>query len=285
MASAPSRLFERIQESALAIRAKTSLHPEVGIILGSGLGALADHATDVIRIPYTEIPGFYGTSVEGHSGELVLGKISGVTSVFLKGRFHRYEGYAMDDVVFPTRVISALGIHTLILTNSAGGVNTRFRPGDLMIIEDHLNFMGDNPLMGPNIAELGPRFPDMTETYSRICLEILEKTAKTLDIPTFRGVYAGVIGPTYETPAEVRMLRVLGADAVGMSTVPEAIAARHLGVRIAGLSCITNLAAGLAGRTLTHQEVVKNARPATEKIFRLLEAAIPDLARTKGALS
>ena len=229
MAPAPSRLFERIQESANAIRSQTSLVPEVGIVLGSGLGALADRATDAVRIPYTDIPNFHGVSIEGHSGQMILGRLAGVPTVFLQGRFHRYEGYPMDEVVFPARVISALGIHTLLLTNSAGGVNTRFRPGDLMLIEDHLNLMGDKPLMGPNIAELGPRFPDMTETYSRTCLEILKSTGNELGIATTRGIYAGVLGPTYETPAEVRMLRTLGADAVGMSTVPEAIAARSAG--------------------------------------------------------
>jgi purine-nucleoside phosphorylase len=283
MGSAPSRLFERIQDSVRAIQARTTLIPEVGVVLGSGLGALAEQATDVVTIPYTDIPYFHGTSIEGHSGQMILGRLAGVPVAILQGRFHRYEGYPMEDVVFPTRVISALGIHTLLLTNSAGGVNTRFRPGDLMLIEDHLNLMGDNPLMGPNIAELGPRFPDMTETYSGYCLELLEATAKELQITTSRGVYAGVLGPTYETPAEVRMLRAMGADAVGMSTVPEAIAAKHLGVRVAGISCIANLAAGLSGRNLTHHEVVANARLATSKLCSLVEKSLPRLARIKGA--
>jgi purine-nucleoside phosphorylase len=254
----------------------------VGVVLGSGLGALTEAASDTLSIPYSEIPHFHGTSIEGHSGQLILGKINGIPTVFLKGRFHRYEGYPMDEVVFPTRVISALGIHTLILTNAAGGVNTRFRPGDLMLLEDHLNLMGDNPLMGPNMAELGPRFPDLTEAYSRTCLEIIEESAKELQLSITRGVYAGVLGPTYETPAEVRMLRILGADAVGMSTVPEAIAANHLGVRVAGVSCITNLAAGLSGRKLTHPEVLKNSQLATGKLCQLLEHAIPHLAKNKG---
>ena len=283
MTSAPSRLYQRIQESVRAIQARTSLMPEVGVILGSGMGALAEQSTESVTIPYSDIPNFHGTSIEGTSGQMTIGKIDGVTAVFLKGRFHRYEGYPMDEVVFPTRVISALGIHTLILTNASGGVNTRFRPGDIMLIEDHINLMGDNPLMGPNIAELGPRFPDLTEAWSRLCLEVVEDTAKTLKIPTTRGVYAGVLGPTYETPAEVRMLRTLGADAVGMSTIPEAIAANHLGVRVVGVSCITNLAAGLSGRKLTHNEVVQNSRLSAGKLCDLLEKAIPRLARTKGA--
>ncbi len=271
-------LYPRILESVRAIQARTPLKPQLGVILGSGLGALADQATDAVRIPYTDIPNFHGTSVEGHSGHLVIGKIGDVPVVFLQGRFHRYEGYPMDEVVFPTRVICALGIHTLILTNASGGVNTRYRPGHLMLIEDHINLMGDNPLMGPNIAELGPRFPDLTEAYSRICIEALEATAKERNIETSRGIYAGVLGPTYETPAEVRMLRTLGADAVGMSTVPEAIAGNHLGVRVAGVSCITNLAAGLSGRKLTHQEVVENGKLGAGKLLELLQHSIPRLA-------
>ena len=282
MSPAPSKLYEKIQESVGAIQARTSLRPEVGIVLGSGMGALAERATDSVTIPYSEIPNFHGTSIEGYSGQMTIGKIQGVPAVFLKGRFHRYEGYGMDEVVFPTRVISALGIHTLVLTNASGGVNTRFRPGDIMLIEDHLNLMGDNPLMGPNIAELGPRFPDLTEAWSRLCIEVVEEAAKELEMSTSRGVYAGVLGPTYETPAEVRMLRALGADAVGMSTIPEAIAANHLGVRVVGVSCITNLAAGLSGRKLTHNEVIQNSRLAAGKLCSLLELALPRLARTKG---
>jgi len=277
--SNPRQLYQRILESVRAIQSRVPLKPQVGVILGSGLGALAEQATDAVKIPYTEIPNFHGTSVEGHSGHLVVGKIREVPVVFLQGRFHRYEGYPMDEVVFPTRVICAMGIHTLILTNASGGVNTRYRPGDLMLIEDHINLMGDNPLMGPNIAELGPRFPDLTEAYNRRCLESFEATGKELGIETYRGVYAGVLGPTYETPAEVRMLRTLGADAVGMSTVPEAIAGNHLGVRVAGVSCITNLAAGLSGRKLTHQEVVENGKLGAGKLQKLIEASIPRIAQ------
>jgi len=271
-------LYPRILEAVRAIQARTPIKPQVGIILGSGLGALADEALEATHIPYSEIPHFYGTTVEGHSGQLTVGMLQGIPVVFLQGRFHRYEGYPMDEVVFPTRVICALGIHTMVLTNASGGVNTRYRPGDIMLIEDHINLMYDNPLMGPNIAELGPRFPDLTEAYSRSCLDQLEHTAKELGITTARGVYAGVLGPTYETPAEVRMLRVLGADAVGMSTIPEAIAANHLGVRVAGVSSITNLAAGLSGRKLTHQEVVENAKLGAGKVQKLLQNALPRLA-------
>jgi purine-nucleoside phosphorylase len=183
----------------------------------------------------------------------------------------------MEDVVFPTRTVCGLGIQTLVLTNAAGGVNTRFRPGDLMIIEDHLNLMGDNPLKGPNIAQLGPRFPDLSEAYSKTCVEALRQSAKEIGIDIHAGIYAGLLGPTYETPAEIRMFRGLGADAVGMSTVPESIAANHLGVRVAGISCITNLAAGLSPQKLSHQEVIENGKIGADKLKRLLASAIPKL--------
>jgi purine-nucleoside phosphorylase len=272
------KVYENILEAVNAVKSRApGFQPEIGIILGSGLGPIASRIADPITIPYTDLPHFHGTSVEGHAGKMVLGKFHGVPSVFLQGRFHVYEGYDMSDVVFPTRAICALGIKTLLLTNASGGVNTRFRPGDIMIIEDHINLMGDNPLKGPNLTQLGPRFPDMSEAYSSDCVRILEESAAELAIDLKKGVYAGVLGPTYETPAEVRMLRALGGDAVGMSTVPEAIAANHLGVRVAGLACITNLAAGLSPRKLTHPEVVENVKLSVAHLDRLLENAIPKL--------
>lgn len=269
--------YDKITKTVAAIQERTKISPAIGIILGSGLGSIADEVSDPVIIPYSEIPHFHRTSVEGHEGRLILGNFQGIPTVFLQGRFHLYEGYPMDDVVFPTRAICGLGIQTLVLTNAAGGLNTRFRPADLMLIEDHLNLMGDNPLKGPNLAQLGPRFPDLSEAYSKLCLEILEDSAKELDIPVHRGIYAGLLGPTYETPAEIRMYRTLGADAVGMSTVPETIAANHLGVRVAGISCITNLAAGMTPQKLTHQEVIENSRIGAEKIKKLLRASIPHL--------
>lgn len=277
MKSQTSTIYQKIREAVDTIRSKTTLAPEIGIVLGSGLGSLADQVEDMVVIPYTEIPHFHGTSVEGHAGRMIVGRFHGVSAVFLQGRFHYYEGYPMEDVVFPTRVVCAMGIKTLVLTNAAGGVNTRFRPADLMIITDHLNLMGDNPLKGPNLAQLGPRFPDLTEAYSRECVETLKATAAELSIPIHDGVYAGLLGPTYETPAEVRMLRTLGADAVGMSTVPESIAANHLGVRVAGISCVTNLAAGLSMQKLTHQEVIDNSLIGAENMKKLLEKAVPKL--------
>lgn len=273
-------IYEKIKEAVDVIQKRVPAEistPAVGVILGSGLGAIADECTSSVTIPYTEIPFFHGTSVEGHAGRMILGIFHGVPTVFLQGRFHRYEGYSMEDVVFPTRTVCGLGVQTLVLTNAAGGVNTRFRAADLMLIEDHLNLMGDNPLKGPNLSELGPRFPDLTEAYSQDCLQTLAATAAELDIPVHRGVYAGLLGPTYETPAEIRMYRTLGADAVGMSTVPESIAANHLGVRVAGISCITNLAAGLSPQKLSHQEVIDNSKIGAEKMKALLRLAIPRL--------
>jgi purine-nucleoside phosphorylase len=276
-----STIYQKIREAVEAIQNRTSIRPEVGIILGSGLGSVADSLTESVTISYTEIPHFHGTSVEGHAGKMIIGKFQGIPTVFLQGRFHRYEGYSMTDVVFPTRTICGLGIHTVVLTNAAGGVNTRFRPGDLMLIEDHLNLMGDNPLMGPNLAQLGPRFPDLSEAYNRVCFDAFKQTAKEVGIEVHQGVYGGLLGPTYETPAEIRMLRTLGADAVGMSTVPESIAANHLGVRVAGVSCITNLGAGLSPQKLTHQEVIDNSRASAAKLKKLLEATVPKLSMSK----
>jgi purine-nucleoside phosphorylase len=275
MAQVP--IYQKIKEAVDAIKERKQLKPEVGVILGSGLGAVAEELQNSTIIPYTEIPHFHGTSVEGHAGRMLLGTFHGTPAVFLQGRFHAYEGYSMEEVVFPTRVVCALGIQTLVLTNAAGAVNTRYRPAELMLIEDHLNLMGDNPLKGPNLAQLGPRFPDLSEAYNRGCLEIMQNAANELGIQVHVGVYAGLLGPTYETRAEIRMYRTLGADAVGMSTVPEAIAANHLGVRVAGVSCITNLAAGFSPQKLTHQEVIENSRAATDKLQRILATAIPKL--------
>ena len=278
-------IYQKIREAVDAIQNRSGITPEIGIILGSGLGAIAEQLTDSVVMAYTEIPHFHGTSVEGHAGQMILGKFQGIPAVILQGRFHLYEGYSMEDVVFPTRTVCGLGVQTLLLTNAAGGINTRFRPGDLMLIEDHLNLMGDNPLKGPNLAQLGPRFPDLSEAYSKTCLDVLRKCAEELKLPVHSGVYAGLLGPTYETPAEIRMYRTLGADAVGMSTVPESIAANHLGVRVAGISCITNLAAGLSPQKLSHQEVIDNSKFGAEKLKVLLEKAIPKLVHRPGTVT
>lgn len=271
----PHSTYLNIRTATEAIRARAPFVPKVGMILGSGLGSIANFIEESVSIPYSEIPHFHPTSVEGHAGRLLLGKFWGVPVVALQGRLHVYEGYSMDEIVFPTRVICSLGIQSLVLTNAAGGINLNYKPGDLMIIMDHLNLMGDNPLKGPNIAKLGPRFPDMTEAYSRECVRLLQSGAKELGITAHLGVYAGIIGPTYETPAEVRMLRALGADAVGMSTVPEAIAANHLGVQVAGLSCVTNMAAGISTHKLSHEEVISNSKVMVDNLTTLLKLTVP----------
>jgi len=278
-------IYQKITEAVQMIKSRYSTQPEIGLILGSGLGSVADQVKDAVTVPYSEIPHFHTTAVEGHKGQIILGNMNGVSVAILQGRFHFYEGYPMEEVVFPTRTICALGIQTLVLTNAAGAIDTRFRPGDLMLIEDHLNLMGDNPLKGPNLAQLGPRFPDLSEAYNKSCLELFQTVSTELEIPVHKGVYAGLLGPTYETPAEVRMLRVLGADAVGMSTVPETIAANHLGVRVAGISCITNLAAGLSPHKLSHQEVIDVSKIGAEKIKKLLITAIPRMVHKQKASS
>lgn len=275
--ASPSKAFAKIQKAADAIRGLATLQPRIGLILGSGLGSIAEKLENATIIPYTDIPGFHGTSIEGHAGKLFVGRFQGVATAILQGRFHYYEGHSMEDVALPARTLCALGIGALILTNAAGGINTRYRPGDLMLIEDQLNLMGDNPLRGPPVAELGPRFPDLSEPYDRGLLLTLRKCADELSIPLHEGVYGGLAGPSYETPAEVRMLRALGADAVGMSTVPECIAANHMGVKVAGISCVTNLAAGLSPRKLTHREVIENSTLGALKLRNLLELAIPRL--------
>jgi purine-nucleoside phosphorylase len=278
MRKSQSTIYQNIREAVEMIQSRCSLKPEIGIVLGSGLGMVAELLDEAVVIPYGEIPHFHPTAIEGHIGQLLIGKLKGIPVAILQGRFHFYEGYAMEEVVFPCRTICALGVHTLILTNAAGGINTQFGAGDLMLIEDHLNLMGDNPLKGPNLSQLGPRFPDLSEAYSKACLEVMKSTAKELEMPIQKGIYGGLLGPTYETPAEVRMLRVLGADAVGMSTVPETIAANHLGVQVVGISCITNLAAGLSPHKLSHLEVIEISKKGGEKLCRLLAAAIPRLA-------
>jgi purine-nucleoside phosphorylase len=278
--------YGKIKAAVAAIQARSSLKPELALVLGSGLGSIADEVTDQTIIPYSEIPGFHPTSIIGHAGRMILGKMNGIPIVLLDGRFHRYEGYPMEDVVLPTRVVITLGVKTLVLTNAAGGINTRFRAGDVMLIEDHLNLTGENPLVGKNLSELGPRFPDLTEAYSKRCLKIFQTAAIESETPVHKGVYGGLLGPCYETPSEVRMLRILGADAVGMSTVSECIAANHMGIEVAGLSCITNLAAGLSPDKLTHEEVIELSKVGAEKMKRLLLLALPRMAsKTDGKVS
>lgn len=250
--------------------------PEVGLILGSGLGELANEAEDGLTIPYEDIPGFPVSTVEGHAGQLVYGTLGEKKVLAMQGRFHYYEGYSMQEVTFPVRVMKDLGVESLLVTNAAGGVNTEFHPGDLMIISDHINFTGDNPLLGPNDSNLGARFTDMSQAYDKEYQNLIKETADSLSISVQEGVYLGLSGPTYETPAEIRMIRTLGGDAVGMSTVPEVIVARHAGIRVAGISCITNYAAGMQ-ETLNHEEVVETTERVKETFKSLVKAVVSKL--------
>ena len=262
---------ESLEESVAYIRSRSQLKPRIGIVLGSGLGAFVDKMTIETSIPYDEIPGFIAPSVEGHGGRLLLGHIKGTPIACLQGRVHYYEGHSMTAVVHPTRTIAMLGIEILMLTNSAGGLDPQMNPGDFMVIDDHINLMGDNPLKGPNIAQLGPRFPDMSEAYDTKLNEKMMSVLSALQIRHSRGVYCAVSGPTYETPAEVRYLQMIGGRAVGMSTVPETIAANHLGLRVCALSCITNPAAGISKTKLSHAEVTETAKMVADKFCHFLE--------------
>ncbi|PLR76380.1 purine-nucleoside phosphorylase [Bacillus sp. V3-13] len=254
--------YDKIENSAAFLKNAYPKAPRVGLILGSGLGVLGDEIENPTKIAYEKIPGFPVSTVEGHAGQLVFGTIHGVEVVAMQGRFHYYEGYSLEQVTFPVRVMKELGVEILIVTNAAGGVNTSFSPGDLMLITDHINNMGVNPLIGPNDSRLGVRFLDMSEAYSRELRALAKETAERLGINVKEGIYTGNTGPAYETPAEVRMIRTLGGDAVGMSTVPEVIVARHAGMKVLGISCISNMAAGILDQPLTHSEVIET----TEKV-------------------
>lgn len=250
--------------------------PEIGIVLGSGLGELADEYCK-IAIPYSEIPGFEASTVSGHKSRLVFAEINGKKVVMMQGRFHYYEGHPIQKVVFPIKVMKKLGVKTIILTNAAGGVNPAFNPSDLMIITDHINHMNVNPLIGPNDNEMGERFPDMSEVYSPKLVELTKKTAAKLGIDVQEGVYMALTGPSYETPAEVRMARIVGADAVGMSTVPEAIIAKWAGMNVIGISCICNSAAGVSTVALSHADVIHAAGIAKERFKKLVKEVVKEL--------
>ena len=267
-------VLNKLQESVNFIRSKTSTKPKIGVVLGSGLGSFVKDIEVEITIPYKDIPNFSAPTVEGHSGNLIFGKVESQHIVILQGRNHFYEGHSMESVVHPTRTLALLGVESLILTNSAGGMGDAMLPGDFMVIEDHINLMGTNPLMGPNIKELGPRFPDMTESYDKRMIEVMERVLQKQGTRYHKGVYCGVSGPTYETPAEVRYLKHIGGMAVGMSTVPETIAANHLGLRVSALSCITNLAAGISNQKLSHNEVTETAKRVESQFSSFLKEFI-----------
>lgn len=266
--------MENLKKALEFIKSKTTLKPEIALILGSGLGAIADDIEDPVKINYHDIPGFPVAKVEGHAGCLVIGKLSGKNVVAMQGRFHFYEGHSIKTVTTPVRVMKMLGAEILIVTNAAGGVNTSYTPGDLMIISDHINAMGTNPLIGENIPELGPRFPDMSFAYNKDFICVAEQIAKELNIKVQKGVYYGSPGPSYETPAEIKMIRMLGADAVGMSTVPEVIVANHMGIRVLGISCITNMAAGILAQPLDHKEVIYTASKIKQDFILLVKKII-----------
>jgi purine-nucleoside phosphorylase len=265
-------VIENLQETTSFIRSKSSLKPRLGVVLGSGLGAFVKHVQVECAIPYGELPHFSPPTVEGHQGRLILGHVGSLPVAILQGRVHYYEGQPMDAVVYPVRALAMLGIEICMLTNSAGGLDPQMSAGDFMIIEDHINLMGLNPLMGPNIKNLGPRFPDMTEAYDKKLREKMKRAFIESKTKHWSGTYCGVSGPTYETPAEVRMLQLIGGKAVGMSTVPESIAANHLGLRVCAVSCITNLAAGLSAHKLTHTEVTEKAAAVEDTFCKFLLA-------------
>ncbi len=264
----------RVAATVDAVRARVgALVPKIGVVLGSGLGAFGDTLTGP-KIPYAELPNMATSKVVGHAGNLCFGDVGGVSVVCMQGRVHYYEGHSIDAVVHGVRTMARLGVHAVLITNAAGGVEPTWSAGDLMIITDHLNLAGASPLIGPNDTSLGPRFPDMTEAYDRELRQMLTDVARDGKVPLREGVYAWLTGPTYETPAEVRMVRGLGAQAVGMSTVPEVVALRHMGVRVGALSCITNLAAGIGGQKLDHAEVEATARSRRDDLLRLLRGWI-----------
>jgi purine-nucleoside phosphorylase len=270
-------------KSAKTSKAATAqLSPRIGVVLGSGLGEFADELKDSVKIPYAKIPGFPQSTVVGHAGRLVIGtttgSAAGVPVAAMQGRVHLYEGYSISDVVFPIRVLWSLGVRSVILTNAAGGINRDYKQGALVLIRDHINLQGQNPLIGPNDDRFGPRFPDMTETYSQKFRDLARDEARKLDIAVSDGVYAALTGPSYETPAEIRFLRTIGADLVGMSTVGEVIAARHLGMNVLGISCVTNMAAGISDKPLDHSEVMATAERVKGDFVALIRAVIPRIA-------
>ncbi|MFL2099964.1 purine-nucleoside phosphorylase [Desemzia sp. FAM 23989] len=267
---------ERITEAAAYIKEQGVTQVDVGLILGSGLGELGEEVEQPVAIPYETIPHFPVSTVVGHAGQLVYGTLGGQMVLAMQGRFHYYEGYSLEEVTFPVRVMKELGIHSVVVTNAAGGVNTSFEPGDLMMITDQINFTGVNPLYGPNDENLGPRFADMSHAYDAEYQEIVRKVAQEQGIALQEGVYMGFSGPTYETPAEIRMARTFGADAVGMSTVPEVIVANHGGLRVMGVSCITNLAAGMQAN-LNHEEVVETTTRVKETFKSFVKAILANM--------
>jgi purine-nucleoside phosphorylase len=274
-------LNELLTEAKLYLESLTPIRPSIAVVLGSGLGAFAEELEGRIEIPYSEIPGWPVSTAIGHAGKLVLGELSGVPAAVMAGRAHLYEGNSPAQCVYGVRVLGALGVRSMVFTNAAGGINLAYRRGGLVLITDHINLQGSNPLVGPNDDSLGPRFPDMSEAYSRAYLEIARRVAGESGIAVSEGVYAGLLGPSYETPAEIRYLRTIGADLVGMSTVLEVIAANHMGIESLGISCVTNMAAGVLPRKLSHDEVLQTSADVAGTLVRYLKALLPRLVASK----
>ena len=270
--------FARAERAAKFIRARARLRPRIALVLGSGLGAFADGMPRAVRVDYAKIPHFPRSTAVGHAGRLVIGEVGAVPVAVMQGRVHFYEGYTQQQVIFPMRVLARLGVRAVILTNAAGGINLEYDQGCLVVLRDHINFQGTNPLIGPNDSRFGERFPDMSRVYEPSYRKIALEEAARLGLGTFEGVYAAMTGPSYETPAEIRALRNIGADLVGMSTVPEAIAASHLGIRVLGISCVTNMAAGILDQPITADEVIETGERVKHQFMGLLSAVIPRIA-------
>jgi purine-nucleoside phosphorylase len=279
--SAGNSEFERAERAAEFILSKTRLRPKIAVVLGSGLGAFADELAEATRIPYGKIPGYPRSTAIGHAGRLVIGKVGKISVAAMQGRVHFYEGYSAQEVVFPMRVLGRMGIRSAIITNAAGGISLEFKQGALVVISDHINLQGTNPLIGPNDQRFGPRFPDMTTAYWQPYREIALAEAKKLGIQASEGVYAALSGPSYETPAEIRYLRTIGADLVGMSTVPEVIVARHMGIGVLGISCVTNMAAGILDQPINHIEVLETGERVKVQFIAFLRAVLPRIASDK----
>ena len=270
-------MLEEIKEAAKYIEDNIELKPEIGLILGSGLGVMAEDIENAVEFKYEKLPNFPVSTVEGHAGKLIVGKLEGKKVIAMQGRFHYYEGYSMQEITLPVRVMKLLGINKMLVTNAAGGVNRNFNPGDFMIISDHINLTGDNPLRGENIDKFGPRFPDMSEAYNQDLIELAEGVAAENNQLIRKGVYAGMAGPSFETPAEIRYLAGCGVDAVGMSTVPEVIVANHMGLDVLGISCITNMAAGILAHPLNHDEVIEITEKVKPEFVQLVRGIIQEL--------
>ena len=272
-------LLQRLDEAVRFVQSRSPLRPAVGLVLGSGLGAFAESLEKAVHIPYAQIPHFPTSTAIGHKGELVVGTSQGVPVAVMNGRVHYYEGYTPDQVVFPIRVLARMGVKIAVFTNAAGSVNINYKPGELMILTDHINYMGMNPLIGPNVDALGERFFDVTDAYDPKLAEIAERACSKVGMTCRRGVYIAFTGPSYETPAEIKMARTLGADAVGMSTVPEVLAARHMGVRVLGISCLTNMGAGILKKKLDYKEVLEIADKVRAGLLDVLGRIIVDAAK------